>query len=146
MSMKRGVLLTCCAVLAVSSLGVLCVPLACAQGRVSDKDVESMMKNLRDDAKSFRPVFDAAIKKSTIRKTSRAKDARELVTRFENQTNGMLGNFKHTKKGGDALSAVMSTAREIDDLVSSLQLGPQVTSRWEKIQTELRQVGSAIGT
>ena len=41
-----------------------------AQGRINDKDLENLIRNLRDDAKSFRPVFSAGLKKSTIRKTS----------------------------------------------------------------------------
>jgi hypothetical protein len=35
---------------------------AYAQGRINDKDMASLMKNLRDDAKSFRGTFDSAIK------------------------------------------------------------------------------------
>lgn len=146
MSRNRGVFLTLCAVLAVSFVAVLAAPLACAQGRVNDKDVETMMRNLRDDAKSFRPVFDSAIKRSTIRKTSQGKDARDLAARFEQQTDAMLSSFRHTKKGGTEVSEVTSTAHELDNLVTTLQLGPQVNSRWEKIQTELRQVTDALGT
>jgi hypothetical protein len=144
MSMNRAVFLAFCTLLAVSFVAALSAPLACAQGRVSDKDVETMMKNLRDDVRSFRPVFDSAIKRSTIRKTSKEKDARESAARLEQQTNAMLSYFRHTKKGGDEVSGAVSTAHEIDGLVNSLQLGPKVSFRWEKIQTELRQVTSAL--
>ena len=41
---------------------------------MSDKDVQALMQNLRDDAKSFKPQFNSAISKSTIRKTSREKE------------------------------------------------------------------------
>ena len=68
-----------------------------AQSRVSDKDVEALMNNLRDDAYSFRARFSDAVKHSTIRKTSREKDANNLVEQFENQTQTMLDNFKHKK-------------------------------------------------
>jgi hypothetical protein len=37
------------------------------------------MGNVMDDVKSFRPMFNSAIGKSSIRKTSREKDAKNLV-------------------------------------------------------------------
>jgi hypothetical protein len=57
----------------------------------------------------------------------------------------MQNQFKKTKKGDTELRVVMSTASQVDELVSSLQLGHDVRSRWEKIQTELRQIESAFG-
>jgi hypothetical protein len=44
---------------------------AAAQGRLSDKDLQRLMQNLKDDAQPFRQSFANALKKSTIRKTSR---------------------------------------------------------------------------
>ena len=58
-------------VLAISSI------FANAQGRLSDKDIEHLMDNVKDDVKSFRPNFNSAISKSSIRKTSREKDAKK---------------------------------------------------------------------
>jgi hypothetical protein len=52
---------------------------AVAQGRLSDKDLQRLMQNLKDDAQPFRQSFANALKKSTIRKTSREKDARALA-------------------------------------------------------------------
>lgn len=120
-------------------------PAARAQSRMSDKDVQALMGNLKDDAKSFRPKFNAAVHKSSIRKTSREKDAKDLAVRFEKQTDGMLNQFKKSKKADNELRAVMSTASQIDQLVGSLQLGPQVSASWNKIQTELHQVQNAFG-
>ena len=66
-----------------------------AQTRMSDKDVEDMMKNLNEDAKKLRPNFNSAVGKSTIRKTQQEqeKDAKALVERFQKQTEGMLGTI-----------------------------------------------------
>jgi hypothetical protein len=121
------------------------VPFAQAQGRINDKDLENLMRNVRDDAKSFRPVFESAIRKSPIRKTSREKDAKNLVARFQKQTDVMLNNFKQHRKGDADLAGVMSSAQQIDRLVSDLRLAPPTSSSWEKIQAELQQVSSAFG-
>lgn len=118
---------------------------AAAQNRISDKDLESLIRNLRDDAKSFRPVFENAIKKSTIRKTSQEKDAKALVARFAHQTDALLNHFKQTRKGDDQLNNVLSSSRQIDQLIARLRLGGQTSVSWEKIQTELQQAAGAFG-
>lgn len=119
------------------------VPRAAAQSRVNDKDVQSMMRNVRDDAKSFRMSFDSAVKHSTIRKTSQAKDARHLVATFERQTNEMYDRFKKHHQGGGNLDAVLNTAGQIDSLVYSVQFGPEVNAKWQKIREELHPIAAA---
>jgi hypothetical protein len=127
-------------------LGLLVVaPPARAQGRTNDQDMANLMRNLRDDAKSFQPTFNNSIKRSVIRKTSREKDAKDLVARFVRQTDGMLNNFRRTKKADTQLSLVQSSAAQINQLVYDLKLDPQTTARWEKVRDELRQVASAYG-
>ena len=101
-------------------LGILVLTsLAAAQtstlSRISDKDLETLMNNLKEDAKSFRPRFDSAIQKSTIRKTSQAKDAKNLASLLQRQTAALLNDFKKTKKG-DAVLNVLSSAGQIEKL------------------------------
>jgi hypothetical protein len=131
-------------VLSFAVIAACAVPAFC-QGRISDKDLENLMRNLRDDAKSFRPVFTSDIHKSTIRKTSREKDAKALADRLEKESEALLNRFKDTKKGDAELSTVTGTAQQIDALVAQLRLGPQTTSRWEKIQSEVQQISGAFG-
>lgn len=119
--------------------------LLAAQGRINDKDLQNLMSNLKDDAKSFRPVFTNALKKSTIRKTSQEKEDASLAETFQKQTDAMHEHFKGSKKGSGELELVRRTAGQIDQVVASLNLGPQVISRWQKIQTELQQISSAFG-
>ncbi len=120
-------------------------PSAQAQVRVNDRDMEALMRNLRDDAKAFRPEFDAAIHKSTIRKTSQERDARDQVKAFARQTETLLNHFKKNRNGHAEFTNVMNSAEQIDTTVNSLTLGPRVTERWEKIRTELHQIANAYG-
>ena len=135
------------AVLGYLLMGLLVVSIPAAQGqtRVNDKDVANLMRNLKEDAKKFKPMFNNAIKKSTIRKTSREKDAKNLVTSFANQTEAMLNNFKRTKKADSDFSLVKSSATEIDKIVNEIKLDGEAASMWQKIRTELDEVGSALG-
>lgn len=116
-----------------------------AQSRVSDKDVEALMRNLKDDSKSFRENFDAALKKSAIRRTSQEKDAKSLVASFAKQTDSMLNEFKKTKKGDVAVESTISNAQEIERLMHNLQLDPKTLSEWEKVRVELGHVSAAFG-
>lgn len=116
-----------------------------AQSRVNDHDMEALMRNLRDDAKDFRPQFDHAVHRSTIRKTSQEKDAREQVKTFEKQTKRLLDRFKDTRNAQAEFSGVMNSAEQIDRTVDSLNLGPQVMDRWAKIRTELHRIADAYG-
>lgn len=144
MNKSRSALFSCCFAIFLALAGAFYPPQLYAQ-RVSDKDIENMMRNLRDDAKAFRPNFESALKKSVIRKTSQEKDARSLVTSFEKQTDAMLSEFKKTKKGDVAIETTLDNARQIDKLLSGLQLEPQLISRWQKVQLELNQVANAFG-
>jgi hypothetical protein len=118
---------------------------AAAQGRLSDKDLQRLMQNLKDDAQPFRQSFANALKKSTIRKTSKEKDARMLADSFAKQANSALETFKHNQKAEQAVTELVNTAAQIDPLVYSLQLNPQTTSQWERLRTELHQIAQAYG-
>ena len=116
-----------------------------AQGRLSDKDLQSLIQSLKDDAQPFRQNFANGLKQSTIRKTSQEKDARMLADTFAKQANGALETFKHNQKADQDVTALVHTAGQIDPLVYSLQLNPQTTSQWEKLRTELHQIAQAFG-
>jgi len=104
---------------------------------MTDQDVQNMLKNINQDAKSFRSSFDSAIKKSTIRKTTQEKDARLLVKQFQDQTQGMVHEFQQTKKLVNSLPVALASSKKISDLMSSVSLGDQVTSQWARVKTEL---------
>ena len=111
--------------------------LANAQSRMSDKDIEHMMKNLKSDSKQFQSQFNSAISKSTIRKTTQEKDAKALVKNFRNQAEGMLGTFQSQKRADATLPLVMDSAQRIDKLLADVPLSGSVNSQWAKVKTEL---------
>ena len=145
MKKNRSVLFYCCLALLFSFVSVFQTPLIHAQTRVSDKDVEALMKNLKEDSKSFRENLDTALKKSAIRRTSQEKDVKGLVASFEKQTDSMFSDFRKTKRGDVAVETTIGSAQEIERLIYNLQLDPKTLSEWQKIRTELERVSSAFG-
>src|ERR1700733_10695029 len=130
-------------ILLLGSLGA--ERLALAQGRLSDKDLQQLMQNLKDDAGPFRQNFANALKKSTIRGTTQEKDAKALADTFAKQANSALETFKHQQKADQEVVDLVHTAAQIDPLVYSLQLDAQTRSRWERLRTELHQIAQAYG-
>lgn len=142
MGRKAAVAISCLAILFTAT--VISAP-AWGQTRINDRDMESLMRNLRDDAKSFQPVFNDSVKHSAVRRTSQGKDARALAKRFVKQTDAMLNTFKKKKKADDMFPPVIASAVQINKLVYSLNLNPQTVSRWEKVRGELERVAGAYG-
>ena len=140
MRMHRYVVCSLSMALIASFLFILQPPAARAQQRVSDKDMNRMMKNMRYDTKSFRSSFDNALGKSTIRKTSHAKDAKNLVMNFQNQVDAMLNRFKKNRNDGDGIVGVVNTAGQIDSLLYSVSFGPEVMAKWQRIREEIHPI------
>jgi hypothetical protein len=118
---------------------------AVAQNRMSDKDVEATMKNLTEDAKSFRSAFDYSIGKSTIRRTSREQDAKAQVKNFQSQTETLLNHFKKNREANDYLPSVLDTANQIEGLLKEVQFDSSTTMRWNKVRADLDKISTAHG-
>ena len=110
---------------------------ACAQERMSDKDIENTMKNLSEDTKKFQSLFNSAVGKSTIRKTSQEKDAKNLVKRFRDQTDGMLRTFGDKQQADASLQSVLNSASQIEKQMSEVSLGGETSTQWSRIKSEL---------
>jgi len=145
MKKSHSALFHCCIAILVGLMSLTPPSALHAQKRVSDKDVEALMKNLKEDSKSFRENFDNALKKSAIRRTSQEKDAKGLISSFEKQTDSMFSEFKKTKRGDVAVETTISSAQQIEKLIYSLQLDAKTISQWEKIRSELDKVSGAFG-
>jgi hypothetical protein len=104
---------------------------------MTDKDVQNMMKNLVNDTKQFQSLFNSAISKSTIRKTSQEKDAKATVQSFHNQTVSMLQTFQSKKKADTTLPLVLDSSQKIDKWLADVPLNGSVTTQWGKVKAEL---------
>src|SRR5579883_2233449 len=129
---RERLLVSRCAVLLLSLTTLVCWSSASGQSRLNDKDLEAVMKSLRDDAKNFRDPFKNAIHKTAIRNTSQEKDAKNLTSAFATQTDQMWKHFKSTKKADSDLPAVLDSAGRIDRLVYSFNLDQKTTAKWEQ--------------
>ena len=105
-----------------------------AQTRVSDKDIEAMTKNLNEDAKKFVSSFNSGVGKTSIRRTTREKESKELVKAFEQQTALLMKNFKKNKKADAEMRLVLGTAKQVGQLLDEVRFDAATMSAWNKLQ------------
>jgi Rad3-related DNA helicase len=124
-------------------LSVTCSSISSAQ-RLSDKDLEQRIKNLNNDSKKFQSFFNNALSKSSIRKTSQAKDARKLADDFTKSSKSLYDYFKRTKKSDPYLQNTLDYARQLEKLQSSVQLDSATSTQWTKVRIELNDIANAF--
>lgn len=110
------------------------------QSRVSDGDIERLLRNLRDHSRSFQFLLQNALKRSTISRTSRAKNAEQVAESFERGSEALLNDFLRTKRGEDKLHSLQRPAQQMHTFVNTYKPGRQVTARWGRIEAELQQI------
>jgi cell division septum initiation protein DivIVA len=115
-----------------------------AQERLSDKDLEQRIKNMNADVKRFRSIFNSSVSKTSIRKTTQAKDAKTLVQNFQTQSNSLYETFKKTKKSDPYLQNCLDLSAQIDKVLQSTSFDTTTTSQWEKIKPQLKDIAAAF--
>jgi hypothetical protein len=134
-----------CALVLLAFCTLIMSPVSYAQRRLNDKELEKVMKNLKEDAKDFRSTFGSSVKKSAIRNTDREKDAKKLTEQFEHKTDDMWKHFKDHKNVDPEAQEVIDLAGQIDRVVYSAGLDSKATLSWEKVRSELHEISAAYG-
>jgi len=111
-----------------------------SQERMGDKDVEKMLNNLKSDTKKFKSAFNSGVEKSTIRNTSKEKEAKNLVETFGKQSEAALDKFKKDQKCDPEISSLISSGTQINQLLESTPMGDQTNAAWSTVKTELSDV------
>ena len=78
--------------LVLCTTAVLFVSITSGAQQAADKDFGGSIGSLETGAKTFRPRFEQAIRKSKIGNTSRGQKARRLIRSFERQTQELREN------------------------------------------------------
>lgn len=138
----RALMLPTAVVLLTCSVGPIA---SVAQSRLSDKDVEKVMENLRDGADKFRSSFNSAIGKSALRNTDQEKQGKALVQQFQTQMEDFVNHYRRNKSAEADLKNVRESAAEINRLLMSTPMGNEVTGNWDKIKGGLINISEAFG-
>ena len=115
-----------------------------AQSRVSDKDIARLMNNLKEDSEKFGENFKKDLPKSSIRKTSEEKAAKQLSEQFPKQVEGMMKQFKSKKNVDAALATVQASYKRLGDYMTKITPNTKTTEWWTKVQQGMTQVSQAL--
>jgi cell division septum initiation protein DivIVA len=115
-----------------------------AQNRLSDKDLEQRIKNMNSDIKKFRSMFNSSVSKTSIRKTSQAKDAKALVQNVQNASNSLYEKFKSTKKPDPYLQNCLDLSSQMDNVFQSTQFDADTVAQRQKIKRQLKDIAAAF--
>ncbi len=117
---------------------------AAAQGRVSDKDLEKLMENLKQDSKKFSDSFKQDLSKSTLRKTSEEKTAKEVADRLPKKVEGMHNQFKSKKKADAAFPAVYQSYSSLNKFMGRISPSAKTNESWSRVKQGMDQIGKAV--
>ena len=137
--LRNPIRITAAALLALTFALVFASP-SFAQHRLSDRDIEVLMKNLKQDNKKFQSSFNSSIAKSAVRKTSQEKIYKDLVKAFQDQTDTMLNVFQTKHTADSTLPGVLSTARQIDDVFLDYQIPGNAKADWNNCKIILSKL------
>jgi len=116
---------------------------AAAQERLSDKDLEKVLNNLKSDAKKFGGAFKQDLSKSAIRKTNDEKEAKQLADQFPKQIEKLQKNYKSNKKAGELLPAISQSNMRLSGYLQKIAPSAKTTEAWSRVQSGIERIYKA---
>lgn len=111
--------------------------------RLSDKDVERIIKRIEQQSDRFRSSLDNALDRSRFNGTNREDDINSFIKDYYEQTKRLRDRFdKHNSATGD-VEAVLDRAARIDDFMRRNRLSPKSQDEWSRLKSNLDELASA---
>ena len=111
--------------------------------RLSDKEVERMLKQIENQTKTFRKSLDSGLDHSRINGTRREDDINGFVKAFEEQTKHLHDRFNDHKSVAADVEAVLNRAAAIDGFMARQRLGGRAEEDWFALRSNLDTLAEA---
>jgi hypothetical protein len=111
--------------------------------RLSDKEVERMLKQIENQTKTFRKSLDSSLDHSRVNGTRREDDINAFVKAFEEQTKRLHDRFNDHKSVAADVEAVLDRASAIDRFMRRQRLGGRAAEDWFALRTNLDELAQA---
>jgi hypothetical protein len=108
--------------------------------RISDREVASLLDQIKKESNSFRNSLKDALNKSRFDRTGRENDINAYVKDFEEQTRRLDDNFDHHKSTVADVDAVLTRAARIDAFMSRYPLTPRAQDDWSTLRGDLNRL------
>jgi predicted glycoside hydrolase/deacetylase ChbG (UPF0249 family) len=111
--------------------------------RLSDRDVERLIRNVEKQADNFRKSLDAALDKSRLNNTRREDDINAFVKEFDQETKRLHDHFDSHKSTTADIQSVLDRAARIDRFMSRNRLNARAQNDWSGLRANLDQLARA---
>ena len=111
--------------------------------RVSDKEVERIIKRIEQQSDRFRSSLDDALDKSRFNGTNREDDINSFIKGYYEQTKQLRDHFdKHHSATAD-VEAVLDRAARLDDFMRRNRLSSKAQDEWSTLKNNLDELAAA---
>lgn len=111
--------------------------------RVSDKQVQRLLRNSEKAADAFRGSLDRALDRSRLDGTAREDDINQFVKEFNDATKQLRDRFNGRTSVAADVESVLNRAGRIDLFMRRHPLDRRAQSNWLKLRNELDQLSRA---
>jgi DNA repair exonuclease SbcCD ATPase subunit len=119
------------------------VPYGGAPYRLSDKEVERILRSIEQQAKRFRSSLDSALDKSRLNGTRREDDVNEFIQQFDDEVKRLRDRFSEHKSVAADVQSVLDRAARIDDFMSRRDLSRKSEDEWSRLRANLDELARA---
>lgn len=111
--------------------------------RISDKEVEKVIRRIEQQSDRFRSSLDSALDKSRFNGTRREDDINSFIKDFYEQTKHLRHQFDSHHSAAPDVQAVLERAARIDDFMSRNRLSSKAQNDWSTLKTNLDELAAA---
>ncbi len=106
--------------------------------RVSDRQVNQLLRRIEQDSEAFRRSVDRALDRSRLDGSRREDEINQYLKDFANATERLRDRFRDRRDVSADVENVLSRARIINSAVIRGQFGGDVEARWRVLRSDLR--------
>ena len=111
--------------------------------RLSDKDVEKIIKRIEQQSDHFRSSLDSALDKSRFNGTNREDDINSFVKDFYQETKKLRDHFDSHKSSSPDVELVLQRAARIDNFTRRYPLSSRAQQDWSTLKSYLDELAAA---
>jgi hypothetical protein len=111
--------------------------------RLSDKDVEKIIRRIEQQSDHFRSSLDAALDKSRLDGTNREDDINSFVKEFYQQTKTLRDKFNDRKSTALDVQSVLERAARIESFMRRHRLSSRAQDDWSTLKVALDELAAA---
>lgn len=111
--------------------------------RLSDKEVERILKRIENQANNLRRSLDAALDRSRLNGTNREDDINAFIKNFDEQTKQLHDRFDDRKSVAADVEAVLNRAADIDQFMRRQRLSERAQNDWSTLRVSLDELATA---